>query len=79
MTTPSESSAPSRRLLITGATGGIGLLLAERLSLSQWLAIACIMGASIGCTIAASASNSGRQGNHTPPDIPPGPSGQKAA
>lgn len=32
MTTPSESSAPSRRLLITGATGGIGLLLAERLN-----------------------------------------------
>lgn len=55
------------------------LLLAERLSLSQWLAIACIMGASIGCTIAASASNSGRQGSHTPPDTPPGPSGQKAA
>ena len=55
------------------------LLLAERLSLSQWLAIACIMGASIGCTIAASASNSVRQSSHTPPGTPPGPTGQKAA
>ena len=38
------------------------LLLAERLTVTQWLAIACIMGASIGCTIAASASQRRRPG-----------------
>ena len=43
--------------------------------IQTFLAIACIMGASIGCTIAASARNSGRQHAHTPPDA----SGQKAA
>jgi inner membrane transporter RhtA len=46
------------------------LLLAERLTLSQWLAIACIMGASIGCTIAASSSakakHDERKAGHTP-------------
>lgn len=44
------------------------VLLHEQLSLNQWLAIACIMAASIGCTIAASASARAQKPSRQAPD-----------